>query len=914
MRPIKLTISAFGPYADSVTLSMDKLGSSGLYLICGETGAGKTTIFDAIAFALYGQASGDTRQGAMLRSKYAGDTTPTYVELTFRYRGKDYTVRRNPEYERAAKRGSKMTTQAADATLTLPDGAVVTKVREVNAAVQEILGVDRNQFSQIVMIAQGDFQKLLLSDTATRQKIFRDLFHTRMYQVLQDRLRSDVSAVSRDYEGAEASLRQYIAGMTCREDSYLLPDVQKARQGNLPAEDTLSLLEKLLELDRQEEAETASDLTETEKQLAEAEAEKAIVSQAKELVGNLQKLENSLKNAETEVETAKKVLDSASQRQPEIAQLEREIPLLEDKLPQYGKLTELTAEIADLQCKTENGKKKISDGERILPQKEQELEAGKKTLSDLQGKDALLERLNHELSTCRQKQQELTELEKLLRQLNAQTRQRDLAIAEYQKAAKVFTDAQARETGLRKAYLDAQAGLLAAELQEDVPCPVCGSLHHPAPAVLSDSAPTQVQLEEAEAACKTAQEKADGKSQAAGTLVGQVQQLSQQYESTKTALLEGREAAAVAAEIAESIRTLEAQTNSIKRELQRKEKLEKDLPQLEQQLKTAREKLQEIKNQLVRAEAALEEKEAAKKTLAASLPYGSEEEAKQVLQQKKKRKTQLENDLNTAKETLAQKEKAHSSLLGQYGQAKKQLEGMVIPEEAALAEKLDTLGARKNALQKRQKAVAIRLDTNTKVQENMLTQQKQLQELEEKLKWMKSLSTTANGNLAGKEKIMLETYVQMAFLDRILGKANQRLLAMTDGQYELKRRTYSDQNRSQSGLELDVLDHCNGTTRNVQTLSGGETFKASLSLALGLSDEIESSASGIALDTMFVDEGFGSLDEESLESAISTLASLSGGNRLVGIISHVGQLKNRIDKQIVVKKSRSGGSQVTING
>ena len=253
MRPLKLTLSAFGPYAGRVDLDLARLGEQGLYLITGDTGAGKTTLFDAITYALYGEPSGENRDPSMFRSKYAQPDTPTWVELTFSYGGKTYVVRRNPEYERPAKKGGGTTLQRADAELTLPDGGLVTKAREVNRAIVEIIGLDRSQFAQIAMIAQGDFLKLLLADTRSRQEIFREIFKTRYYMVFQERMKGEAGALQRDCEAARASVQQYIGGVVCREGDPLLPRVQRARAGELPFQETVALIEALIGGDREEE-------------------------------------------------------------------------------------------------------------------------------------------------------------------------------------------------------------------------------------------------------------------------------------------------------------------------------------------------------------------------------------------------------------------------------------------------------------------------------------------------------------------------------------------------------------------------------------------------------------------------------------------------------------------------------------
>ena len=272
MSPLKLTIAGFGPYAGVQEIDFEKLGNSGLYLITGDTGAGKTTIFDAITFALFGEASGDSREPGMLRSKYAKAEDPTHVELTFAYGDKEYHVRRNPDYERAKTRGTGTTKQIADAQLTYPDGRIVTKLRDVDKAIREIIGLTREQFSQVAMISQGDFRKLLQADTKERQKIFRDIFGTGLFVTLQNQLKEKASDVRDLKEQASRSVAQYISGMVCDMDAPISVDVKKAKAGELPIADVMALFEQLLQEDREAETQLNTRLSEIEVELEKISA------------------------------------------------------------------------------------------------------------------------------------------------------------------------------------------------------------------------------------------------------------------------------------------------------------------------------------------------------------------------------------------------------------------------------------------------------------------------------------------------------------------------------------------------------------------------------------------------------------------------------------------------------------------
>ena len=294
------------------------------------------------------------------------------------------------------------------------------------------------------------------------------------------------------------------------------------------------------------------------------------------------------------------------------------------------------------------------------------------------------------------------------------------------------------------------------------------------------------------------------------------------------------------------------------------------------------------------------------------MKFKSKKEAEETVKHLKNGIQLHKNALEKVETEYADLEKELAGLKGKIDQLKKQLESKEDIDTEKLLEEKNALTEKKTELTEKSETISTRIYTNNRAKENISKKATELTTIEEKWTWVKALSNTANGNISGKEKIMLETYIQATFFDRIIDRANTRLMVMSGGQYELIRRQEASNYRSQSGLELDVKDHYNGSIRNVKTLSGGESFKASLSLALGLSDEIQSNAGGIKLDTMFVDEGFGSLDEESLQQAIKALADLSEGNRLVGIISHVAELKERIDKQVIVTKEKTGGSKVTI--
>ena len=918
MRPLKLTISAFGPYAGKMELDFENLGSSGLYLITGDTGAGKTTIFDAISFALFGEASGGNREPGMLRSKYADDKTPTEVELTFLYAGKEYTVTRNPEYMRPKGRGEGMTKQAADARLVYPDGHVVTKLKDVNIAIKEILGLDRDQFGQVAMIAQGDFLKLLLADTRERQKIFRNIFHTNLYVELQERLSKQANAVKYQWEDVRKSIRQYVEAILCQENSAYADQVQQAKAETLPVEEVLTLLENILEEDQHFQKDLEQSLQNTETELEEVVA---LMS----LGENYQKIKNQLVKQEAEEESAKALLqqrqaelEDQQEKSPLMEQLTKEITAMELTLPEYDRLEQLQKNLAASQRQKTQA---ALDTDAAITERaalSEEIVALKEERKNLENVDAEKEKL------LRQKQEKLQQMEKLQELISAihkfQTQQetwkthQQLYLTASEKSDVLMREYDARN----RAFLDEQAGIMAARLEENTPCPVCGSLHHPQPAAMAESAPTEEEVKKARKAYEKAAKDTEKASAAAAREKGKVTTQEESLLKKMAKLLDLQdipEAETVAknqvSELRDSTAAMEAHIKQIEASQNRRDILDSRIPQKETMLTAAEEKLTAAREASATASAAIRSLTEQLSSLREKLIFETKSAAVSKKNSLELEQNMLQNALQKALENQAAAKDKLTAVSASVIQLKKQLEDTTAIDMDALSQKKAALTAQKAECLKEQKAIHNRLTTNRSCGKSIRKKSTELAALEEKQKWMRALSDTANGSVKGKERIMLETYIQTTYFDRIVARANVRLMKMTGGQYDLKRRKTAENMRSQSGLELDVIDHYNGTERSVKTLSGGESFQASLALALGLSDEVQMST-GIQLDTLFVDEGFGSLDPESLNQAYHTLAGLTEGNRLVGIISHVAELKERIDKQIVVTKEKCGGSNAHI--
>lgn len=1130
MRPTKLTISAFGPYADRTEIDFTQLGGHGIFLITGDTGAGKTTIFDAITFALYGEASGEVREAGMFRSKYAAEDVPTFVKLEFVYQKKNYTITRNPDYMRPKGRGSGYTLQKADAELVYPDGRQpVTKSREVTKAVEELIGLDYRQFTQIAMIAQGDFQKLLLAGTAERGEIFRRIFHTGLYQEVQNRLKDAAKDCWKKYDEMRRSISQYLAGISCVDEPSVRAELEQLKKAKFEGktERGLELLEQLLELDREALRALDGQLCGLDDSLRAEEQRLGRVRQGRRMKEELEKKRQQLDQSLPELERLAAARTRACEDAEACGQLEEQVRAGKLLLEQFQQLEQVKKQLADQEKEQEKlladrdeAEKERDRTARFAAEKKQELEryqtAGEERERLLRQKDEA-ERLYRQLTDSREayaaakeraqaqdagrkrelelesrqkerlsdREQQLSEVrsaELVLSKLQQEKMNLDQMIGEakrlvgkeeqtrrleaeklqrqqsYQEACAVRDRKRAAYQQLEQIFLDAQAGMLARYLKDGEMCPVCGSVHHPRPASLPEQAPDKKLLDrekkhvsEAEllvqqqsAGIHYLQQQIDAAWEEIRNGIGALPEEEAAGKDLPEAMVAVREYCArqernrkeleARLDAAEKARTQELElTEAVRREQEALEEIRQKLAQREKNIAVCGEQLEEAQRQWSKALKAAEEQkkqqseateeqkkqqtEAAaeqqkrqtepdqeasetrqaaesvsEQELSASAQNCEEKlsvflagiaEELQNIRQKIARKKQLEEELmsleNRQKELdiriseaalrlerlkagrehlIRQRDQLLAALEGssreelcrkmeEAGQKKQLLEQAKESADqafrecreqvtalnaaaAALQEQLKEYGsldeeeilARKQQLSDEKAAVSQKradryaaCQNNRQIHECVSSGQHAMVLAEQEYIWVKALSDTANGTLSGKRKIELETYIQMAHFDRILRRANLRLMTMSSGQYELKRQTGGDSKKEKAGLELNVIDHYNGTERSVKTLSGGESFQASLSLALGLSDEIQSAAGGICLDTMFVDEGFGSLDEEALNQAMKALAGLSEGERMVGIISHVSELKERIEKKIIVTKNRSRdgiGSRVQV--
>lgn len=922
MRPLTLTIAGFGPYAGVQALDFKMLGRSGLSLIAGDTGAGKTTIFDAITFALFGASSGGSREPAMLRSKYARAEDPTYVELTFAYGGQVYTVRRNPPYARAnlrKKDAAELVMQNADAQLTLPDGSVVTKLKDVDRAIQGIIGLSREQFSQICMISQGDFRRLLQASTEERKKIFSDIFGTWLYAALQARLKDEADALNGQMAEAKRSIRQYTEGMVCADGSDFCAAVQKAKADGLPGSELTALFETLLNEDRALEAQLNEQIERAENMIAaldkQMEAAKAY-RQTQKALGEQAEQERAQAAG---WEAAKAALEGAEAAKKEaLPEITQRLGKLRNQLSSYDELEEKSKALRGKETLLEQETQTLRKAEQQKAALAEALSAHKEEKAALENSDAEKMALDNQLQHCSNRRDSLNALLSEYKNLHAARKTLQKNQTAYLALAQAADERLQAYTRMQRAFLDAQAGILAGRLQAGSPCPVCGSVEHPHPAVLSEHAPTEEQVKCAKTAYDDAQAAAAAASETAAAQKAKVEEKADALHRSSETLLPDHSEEQAESAAQEQLQTAETQIGELnakieaaKQKICRKIALDAQIPKTEDALRAAQDAwnkadkqigvLQTQRHALAARIAELRQALSCKDKASAEQEIGALEARANALEQAlRDAQTREKTSLNTLTATRAA-----------IRQLREQLKTGADADPDALSAQHAAQKQQKDALDEQRQRVHTRIEVNGRAHDQIIKQRDALNALEQNYTWMNALARTAAGTLSGKAKIDLETYVQTTYFDRILSRANLRLQKMSGGQYDLKRRRNADNKQSRSGLDLDIVDHINATERSVNTLSGGEAFLASLALALGLSDEVQMST-GIHLDTLFVDEGFGSLDSEALGKAYQTLAGLTEGNRLVCIISHVSELKERIDRQIVVSKGPDGSSHAEL--
>lgn len=904
MRPTRLTLQAFGPYADKTTLELDGLTGGGLYLICGDTGSGKTMLFDAICCALYGEASGKSRDPMMLRSKFADSDIATYVELTFEDSGKIYTVCRELCREKV-RRGVKTVEKSSEARLLYPDGRVVSRQKEVTDAICGIIGLDKEQFCRTVMIPQGEFRELLLSDIKDRMNVLRQIFGTGIFEKFSKKALDKAAEAKNLVQSLGAVAEKYAAML------------------DVTSEELKKSIESGVRYVRREEFEKAlnDELEAEEKAVGRlGEIRERLSETSKQLAARLNKAENDrktaaqLKSAEKRLESAGEKLRSAEEEKSRVGEYRSEADKIRWSISENEKILErllerdrLRSAIGELNSEKGEKEAKISEIKLKIGDIGAEIQRLEIEIADKREKAACIADLVSECGRLEEEKKRLEAAKTKLGEYQSTAALVRLSETKYLAERKKYDDARKKYDEASRLYFDSIAGVLSLRLVDGEKCPVCGSTVHPEPAELAEGSVSRGELDEMKERCEKISAALEDCAKALNSQRGVLSRLGS--ELSDGGYFDG-EISRAEEKLGSELKKIGVGIAEVRRRLDKYRAYSADIPRSEGRISNLRKSLEEVRKLLSEAEielakaiSSLEEKQSRLGEMEKSLPATSAHE----LEIENVRLYEAAKELESRAEAA---EEGHRKVSLEYSSAEAARDTLVSQLAGSDADRYDELRLESAESEERLAQITSELISRTssygrnKDAARLLTGAlSEMSEAERVYSLYSAISDTANGSVGGKERIMLETFWQMRLFEKIIRRANIRLMKMSDGRYELFRRAESGDRRTKSGLELDIIDHWNGRARDVRTLSGGESFMASLALSLALSDETEAESGGVRIDAIFIDEGFGSLDDEALDAALCVLESQSGG-RSVGIISHVSELKERIPKQIRIQKQR----------
>ena len=1039
MRPIKLTISAFGPYASKQVIDFEELKGRNIFVISGKTGAGKTTIFDAISYALYGEASGESRETDSLRSHFADDNTETYVELEFELRGERYIVNRVPKQKKKRVRGDGYTEKTADATLILPDGKVITKVKNVTDKIIEILGITREQFKQIVMLAQGEFKKLLLADSVEREGIFRKIFNTYDFEKIQAELKDKAANLSKNRTKSKHEMEINLKNIKGEHDIVIdeyvdFPLVIEKLKDLLERDNNIykTLNEEGKEVDNnlqvknQEKAiiETNNNLIKEKEIITKALEEllskedeyknksKTIIDgkNAKEvkyiedkLIETTKKLTKreedynlSLKNIDSlklKQEEANKLLQIEESKECDREKLSVEINNLNKLEEKIIELDSLNNKVMHLKQSAENSKLQIINNKKETEELKKSKEEKELQLKDIATLETKKVELESDIKAKNKTLDEVRELFKVIRSFQNTYIEHNNKAKEYKEFEVEYKKVKENYEKMDDLYKKEQAGILASKLQENEPCPVCGSTNHPNKATIKENLkiPTKEELKVAKENLdkleKENLEKINNLTTLNSNKTTYLEQVNNHLSMLSATLNIDKTFNSETAKVVKNLGTeLKSVIDKLKDELLKvidkislKEKIEKELnlitttinereqslikleeceknytteltqniTKIDEYKKEIPENITDLKTLNNLIEVKTKELNISKEKLAklrlenenlAKKLEGENSTSKEINKSIEELKLEIANNQTNFNEAI--KEQGFDNIQT-YEDAKLQIsmveslekevenynselkltkakqediinktKDIVFMDITTIDEEIRSIQNNKKELESKLRELHAIIVGNKTILKNVENLNIEFKEIEEEYKVVGELADLANGKKA--PYISFERYILASYFEDIIEAANIRLEKMTGDRFSLIRKTSKSKGAGQKGLELEIYDNYTDSSRDVSSLSGGESFKASLSLALGLSDIVQSNAGGVSLDTMFVDEGFGTLDPQSLDNAIDSLLELQRGGRLVGIISHVEELKERIDAKLEVT-STSKGSKVEFN-
>ncbi|WP_179128507.1 AAA family ATPase [Marinilactibacillus piezotolerans] len=1014
MRPLRLTMNAFGPYKGKVEIDFTQLAQSSLFLVSGPTGAGKTTIFDAIAYALFDQASGDARQRDTFKSQFSKDTDLCYVELEFELGENRYLIHREPTQ---IGPGTRSKTKQIQSNIAFHhDHEVTTKVSEANKEIQQLIGLTYDQFRQIVMLPQGAFKKMLESDSGEKEKIFRNIFQTDQIERFQEKLKEQERTLANQRKSYEQALQQAFANIAVKENEVLEKAIEQfdveriltilnetinlEEHSLAETKETILLLQKDVKLQEQligwiEQKEQYSGekeiLDEQKEEIVRKEAalqdhikaEKVATAEqsVKEAAAQLQKQQNELTRLKTKESDLSEKSKEAAENLAAAKKAMEQLQTLRDEIVELKEQLKLMGLIKEKEELIQTQHQKTKETDQQLAELEKELET---STEEMQKIEATLELIAELRQTMQELQNSMTQLTEDLHKGERRKEQLESICALQKEESTMREDCEEAKAAQKSAYLELVqakqayytdlASQLAAELEADEPCPVCGSTHHPAVAVAQKPTVTKETLEELEHKEKTRQTHYT-------QIEAALKHCSEDIEShCKSLNIEPQEAESAYANSLEEEKAIQAELKKQKKEADKAKKQIAEEAELKAQLETVRQNEYQTKAAIQKAQSEhgfavsrIKELFEEKEEMTEKVQYDAEPVIQSALKTKEQRIQTIEKDYETAQQSVNQLSNEQSAAAAAIETTKKQItetEAQLsqkqemfeqVREDSQLGEAFSAYvleqsvqSAYKAAVESYQQAAVINQDRLKQVEEQLATvddlqalevyqeslhsaeeQMKELEakrdewltayvqnkkaketiqlyqgqsaEVEERYQLIGELSRLANGTKET-DYISFERYVLGIYFEEILLAANQRFSQMTNHRYELQRQIERGKGAGKQGLDMEVFDHYTGKKRSVHTLSGGETFKASLALALGLSDVIQNQNGGVSVDTLFVDEGFGTLDSDSLDMAVQTLLDLHQKGRLVGIISHVDELKTRIPAHIVVDKTATGST------
>lgn len=1033
MKPLKLTMSAWGSYPGETKVDFTKFQEGNLFLITGPTGAGKTTIFDAISFALYGNVSGKTREKASVRSDFSKPEIDTYVELIFSHRGQLFTVNRKPKYERPKKRGEGFTTSNETADLYIENHEPISVVADVNKKIEEIIGINYSQFKQIIMIAQGEFLELLVSNSKDRVQILRSLFQTGHYDKLQKILAEKSKNLYSKIEQLKNKMDESISTIDVLENKELSELLEseyyqyerileltqelvkeeslQVRKLQVEIEDIALMSKKLLIIITEGEATNNKiiKLKQTKDEIILLESKKESIVELEEKL-RLAKLAVKVLLEQRVYYSMKKRLDELGEKYKKIKEeiqilsaeftnnqklfeeskvVDEEVKKLEDKyreLVAYIPLFNELKNTADLSDKITKDLEGIHLEQTRIEKQKRSLEIDKQNL--LKDKDELafveqwIGENNLELANYKRIESDIKEIFEKNKRCEIEEKILAIFYDKYEKLDKLLKEKKEIYEASEDLYKKSAIGLAAKYLEENMPCPVCGSLEHPNKAVVSRGVLDEEEISKLKESYEvTLSEYNQVYNEAAGQSgivkgkksekeeLLKVQEVNDLSELKNKLLL-----------VSGKLDNLQKRSFDLNSQLEKKSQIGERLIKIDStiedlakeeinykgrydEVKSQRDVLEgkkvqiikklpvdltivEVKKETMKLEQSIKELiEYKNKTVEIYQDSKIRLEKKQsLLEDTKTEGIKVKKELELAKGEYEQcmrdngftsEEEYQQSLIKEdemtaiekqvksfhenyqiKNDQRKTLENEVANKETLdlinLNKELETIEELRLIKQNSKQLISTRIVVNKKAIDSISSKLLIRKQLDNEYGVVKDLDNVTKGTNG--ERLVFEHYVLSSYFEDIIQAANIRLSRMTNSRYELLKVSKVSDARTTDSLDLEVIDHYTGKTRSVKTLSGGESFKAALSLALGLSDIVQNNAGGIEIETLFIDEGFGSLDSQSLDQALNTLTSLTKNNRLIGIVSHVNELKERIDNQIIIDKGNQGSTLRIQNG